>query len=237
MPVLQWPPRNAVLAALPDDVKLRLSTMLELVQMPLGAVLCEPGVPPREVYFPESAVVAISYAMENGSSADVALVGREGVVGVRLLLGAATLNVRASVQRAGAGFKIPAQRLREEMNRGHALLQALMHYTASYIDQIVESAACNRHGSVEQLVCRWLLLSLDRMRSNELTMTHELIADALGVKREGVTEAAGRLRRRGAIDYQRGHITVLDRGVLERCAGECYRIDTRQLGGAGVAAT
>ncbi len=176
----------------------------------------------RGVYFPESAVVAMSFAMENGSSAEVALIGREGMVGVRLVLGADTLNVRASVQTAGMGLRLPAQCLLEEAGRGGALMRVLLQYAASYIGQIVETAACNRHGTVEQRLCRWLLLSLDRVVSTELTMTHEVIADALGVKREGITEAACRLRRLGAIRYQRGHIEVLDRAFLESRTGEFY---------------
>lgn len=222
MSVLHWPPQNALLAALPDDAKLRLSTLLERVQMPLGAVLCEPGVELRDVYFPETSVVALGYALEDGSSAEIALIGAEGVIGVRLLLGATHLNVRASVQCAGSGFKLSAKALLEEMGRGGALTQVMLHYAASFIEQIVQTAAFSRHGSVEQRLCRWLLLSLDRIPGNELTLTHELIAEALGVKREGVTEAAGRLRRQGAISYRRGHITVLDRRILEAHAGECY---------------
>ncbi len=222
MSILHWPPQNALLAVLPDDAKLRLSTLLERVQMPHGAVLCEPGVTLRDVYFPETSVVAISYALADGSSAEVALIGAEGMIGVRLLLGAESLNVRASVQSAGSGFKLSVKSLLAEMGRGDALMQVMLHYTASFIEQIVQTAAFNRHGSVEQRLCRWLLLSLDRMPSNELTMTHEAIAEALGVKREGITEAAGRLRARSAISYRRGHITVLDRGILETLAGECY---------------
>ncbi len=160
--------------------------------------------------------------MESGSSAEVALVGAEGMVGVRLLMGATSLNVRASVQSAGSGFKLSANRLLDEMAGDYVLTQILLHYTASFIEQIVQTAAFNRHGSVEQRLCRWLLLSLDRMPGNELTMTHELIAEALGVKREGITEAAGRLRARSAISYRRGHIKVLDRRILETTAGECY---------------
>ena len=221
MNIVYWPPQNALLTALPEDVRLRLRPELERIQLHVGADLCQPGIPLRELYFPESAVVAISYAMENGSSAEVALVGAEGVVGVRILLGAASLNARAVVQRAGSAIRLPLACLQREMARSGALMQVLLRYTACYIDQIVQTAASNRYGSVEQRLCRWLLLSLDRARASELTMTHESIAAALGVKREGVTEAAGRLRRAGAISYRRGHITVLDRAVLEVRAGEC----------------
>jgi CRP-like cAMP-binding protein len=228
MPVSPCPPRNALLAALPDDVMGRLSAKLQRVQMPAASVLFEPGVPMRGVYFPETAVVAMSFVMENGGSAEVALIGREGMVGVRLLLGDTALNVRASVQGAGSGLRLPADCLLDEVGRGGALMQVLLHYTSTYIGQIVQTAACNRHGSVEQRLCRWLLLNLDRVSSSELTMTHEAIADALGVKREGITEAAGRLRRLGAIRYQRGHIDVLDRAILESRTGEFYRPGPRK---------
>ena len=223
MPVSPSPPQNALLAALPDEVMERLSPKLERVQMTAGSVLFEPGVPMRGVYFLETAVVAMSFVLENGGSAEVALIGREGMVGVRLLLGDSTLNVRAGVQTDGSGLNLPAASLLEEVGRGGALMQTLLHYTSAYIGQIVQTAACNRHGSVEQRLCRWLLLSLDRVSSSELTMTHETIAEALGVKREGITEAAGRLRRLGAIRYQRGHIEVLDRAILESRTGEFYQ--------------
>lgn len=222
MSILQWPSPNLLLAALPDEVRQRLSLHIERVQMVAGQVLCEPGVPLREAWFPESSVVAISFAMENGSCAEVSLVGREGMVGVRLFLGATSLTVRASVQSAGLGLKLPAPCLLEEFGRGGAVMQVLLRYTGSYIAQIVQTAACNRHGTLEQRLCRWLLMSLDRMPTRELTMTHELIASALGVKREGITEALGRLHRRGAIGCRRGHIEVLERSLLERWACECY---------------
>jgi CRP-like cAMP-binding protein len=237
MPVSPCPPRNALLAALPDDVMERLSAKLQRVQMPAASVLFEPGVPMREVCFPETAVVAMSFVMENGGSAEVALIGREGMVGVRLLLGDTALNVRASVQGAGSGLRLPADCLLDEVGRGGALMQVLLHYTSTYIGQIVQTAACNRHGSVEQRLCRWLLLNLDRVSSSELTMTHEAIADALGVKREGITEAAGRLRRLGAIRYQRGHIDVLDRAILESRTGEFYQHGNGQGVRRGVGAS
>ncbi len=225
MSVMQWPSPNLLLAELPGEVLQRLGPNMERVHMPSGQALCEPGVPMREVYFPESSVVAMSYAMEDGSSAEVALVGPEGVVGVRLLLGATALTVHATVQSAGLGVKLPARHVLDEFRRGGALMQALLRYTESYIGQIVQTSACNRHGSLEQRLCRWLLLSLDRMPTNELAMTHELIANALGAKREGVTETLGQLRREGAIRYGRGHIEVLDSSILARRACDCYRID------------
>ena len=214
--------RNALLAALPEGVLQRLRPKLQLVHLPTSAVLIEPGVPIADLYFPQDSVVAVSVMMENGSSAEVALIGREGVVGLRLLLGEASLNVRARVQSGGCAVKLAAQCLADEMARDAALLQQLLHYTAAFIDGVVQTAACNRHGSVEQRLCRWLLLHLDRLPGVDLAMTHESIAEALGVKREGITEAAGKLRRQGAIDYRRGHIRVLDRAALERVAREFY---------------
>ena len=223
MAVLTCPPQNALLASLPQDVIARLRPTLQRVQMPAGCTLFEPGAAVRDVYFPESAAVAMSFALENGSSAEVALIGREGMVGVRLLLGESSLNVRARVQIAGVGLRLPAAGLLDETRRGGALMQVLLQYTASYIGQIVQTAACNRHGTVEQRLCRWLLLSLDRAPGTALAMTHESIAVALGVKREDITEAAGRLRSQGAIDYRRGHIAVLNRAMLERHTGEFYQ--------------
>lgn len=223
MPVPQWPSSNSLLAALPGEVMQRLGSSIERVPMAAGRVLCEPGVPMHEVWFPETSVVAMSLALENGSCAEVSLVGREGMVGVRLLLGAASLTVRACVQNAGWGVKLPVQCMRNEFGRGEALMQLLLRYTESYIAQIVQTAVCNRHASVEQRLCRWLLLSLDRMATHEFTMTHESIANALGIKREGVTETLGRLRRLGAIRCRRGHVEVLDRSLLESHACGCYR--------------
>ena len=223
MPVSPRPPQNALLAALPNDVMARLSSKLQRVQMPAGSVLFEPGMPLQDVYFLENAVVAMNFVMANGSSAEVALIGREGMVGVRLLLGDPSMNVRASVQSAGSGLRMPAASLLEEVSRGGALMHVLLHYTATFIGQLVQTAACNHLGTVEQRLCRWLLLSLDRVSSTELTMTHEAIADALGVKREGITEAAGKLRRQGAIHYHRGHIEVLDRALLESKTGGFYQ--------------
>ena len=222
MPGLLCQPQNSLLAALPADVMERLGPNLERVQMAAATVLFEPGAPVRAAYFPESAVVAMSFALVNGSSAEVALIGHEGMVGVRLLLGESSMNVRASVLTAGTGLRLPAACLLQEVGRGGALMQVLLHYTGAYIGQIVQTAASNRHGSVEQRLCRWLLQSLDRVSGSELTMTHESIAQALGVKREGITEAAGKLRDLGAIRYQRGHIEVLDRSLLESHVGEFY---------------
>ena len=225
MSLLSWPSQNFLLNAMPEEVIERLSPDLERIQMPAGQVLCEPGVPIRDVCFPATSIVSMSYVMESGSSAEIALIGREGMVGVPLLLGTASSMVQASVQHGGFGFRLPGWCLIEEFERGGQLMQVLLRYTGFLIRQMEQTAACNRHGTLDQRLCRWLLLSLDRLAGNELTMTHELIANALGVKREGVTEAATRLRHEGAIDYRRGHIEVLDRPILERHACECYRID------------
>ena len=210
---------NSLLGDLPDDVRQRLAPSLALVTMPLGQVLHEPGAPMSAAYFPVSSIVAKLFVM------------REGVVGVSLFLGGARPMSRASVQSAGQGFRLPAERLQEEFARGGALMRVLLRYTQSFIGQMMQTAACNRHGSVEQRLCRWLLLSLDRSAGGELTMTHELIANGLGVRREGVTEAASRLQREGAIRYHRGHISVLDRTVLERQVCECYHVGRRATEG------
>ena len=223
MSMLGWPSRNFLLDAMPPEVVERLCPDLERVQMPAGQVLYEPGVAMRDVYFPATSVAAMSYVMENGSSAEIAMIGREGMVGVPLLLGNASSTVRAVVQSTGLGFRLPSRCLVEEFERGGPLMHTLLRYMGLLMRQMEQTAACNRHGTLEQRLCRWLLLTLDRLPGNELTMTHELIANALGVKREGVTEAATRLRHEGAIEYRRGHIEVLDRPVLERHACECYQ--------------
>jgi CRP-like cAMP-binding protein len=222
---------NSLLGDLPDDVQQRLAPSLALVAMPLGQVLHEPGATMSAAYFPVTSIVSKLFVMADGHSAPVALVGREGVVGVSLFLGGARPTSRASVQSAGQGFRLPAQRLQEEFARGGALMQVLLRYTQSFIGQMMQTAACNRHGSLEQRLCRWLLLSLDRSSGGELVMTHELIANGLGVRREGVTEAASRLQREGAIRYHRGHISVLDRTVLERQVCECYPVGRRATEG------
>jgi CRP-like cAMP-binding protein len=224
MTLLNWTSQNFLLNAIPQEVVERLCPDLERVQMPAGQILCEPGVAIRDVYFPATSIVSMSYVMENGGAAEIALIGREGMVGVPLLLGTASSTVRASVQSAGVGFRLPGRCLIEEFKRGEALMHVLLRYTGTLMGQMEQTAACNRHGTLEQRLCRWLLMSLDRLPGNELTMTHELIANALGVKREGVTEAASRLRHQGAIHYRRGHIEVLDRPVLERQACECYQM-------------
>ncbi|HEX6019856.1 MAG TPA: Crp/Fnr family transcriptional regulator [Burkholderiaceae bacterium] len=165
--------------------------------------------------------------MENGSAAEVALIGLEGMVGLSLCLGDERSSTEVSVQSSGTAFRVPGRALKDEFVRGGALMQVLLRYTQAFIEQMAQTAACNRLGTLEQRLCRWLLLNLDRMPSDELTMTHELIANALGVRREGVSEAAARLQRQGAIHYHRGHISVLDRPALEDRACECYRMDQR----------
>lgn len=222
--MLSWPSQNFLLSAMPPDAVERLCPDLERIQMPAGQVLCEPGVPMRTVYFPATSIVSMSYVMESGSSAEIALIGREGMVGVPLLLGYASSTVQASVQSAGFGFRLPGRCLLEEFERGGKLMHVLLRYTGFLIGEMEQTAACNRHGTLDQRLCRWLLLTLDRLSSNKLTMTHELIANALGAKREGVTQAATRLRHEGAIHYRRGHIEVLDRPLLERHACECYQM-------------
>jgi CRP-like cAMP-binding protein len=230
---LPWS-QNTLLEALPEDVRRRLAPSLALVTMPLGQVLHEPGAAMNAAYFPLTSIVSKVFVMADGHSAPVALVGREGMVGVSLFLGGAQPTSRASVQGAGQGIRLPAQRLQEEFARGGALMQVLLRYTQSFIAQMMRTAACNRRGSLEQRLCRWLLLSLDRSSGGELVMTHEAIADGLGVRREGVTEAASRLQRQGAIRYHRGHISVLDRSVLERHVCECYHAGRRATQGVPI---
>jgi CRP-like cAMP-binding protein len=228
---------NALLAALPDDVRQRLAPGLALVAMPLGRVLHEPGASMSAPWFPHSSIVAKLFVMQDGHTAPVALVGREGMVGVSLFLGGGRPVSLASVQGTGEGYRLAAHCLQEEFARGGALMQVLLRYTQSLIGQMMRTAACNHHGTLEQRLCRWLLLSLDRSSGGELAMTHELIANGLGVRREGITEAASRLQRQGAIRYHRGHISVLDRGVLERQVCECYRAGRRAAEGIPIDTT
>lgn len=216
---------NRLLTALPEDALERLAPHLRRVALKVGQVLCESGAPIGEAYFPTSSILSMHRLMENGSTAEVALIGPEGMIGLSLLLDAERSNTEISVQSPGYAFTIPARPFVEEFGRGGAAMKVLLRYTQTFIAQMAQTAACNRHGTLEQRLCRWLLLNLDRMPSGELEMTHELIANALGVRREGVSEAAGRLQRQGAIHYHRGHLSVLDRPVLESRACECYRMD------------
>jgi CRP-like cAMP-binding protein len=218
------PRQNQLLAALPDKQWARWSPHLEPVELPLGSVIYESGGSLTHVYFPTSAIVSLLYVMEDGGSAEIAVVGYEGLVGISLFMGGETTPSRAVVQSAGAGFRIKASLVMEEFNLAGPVLHLLLRYTQALITQMAQTAVCNRHHSLDQQLCRWLLLSLDRLRTNELVMTQELIANMLGVRREGVTEAAGRLDRAGLIGYQRGRITVLDRAGLERRTCECYAV-------------
>lgn len=227
MQVSNRPSGNLLLDALPEDVLARLAPRLERVAMRVGRVLYEPGAVVRDAWFPAGSIVSMHRLMENGNATEVALIGLEGMVGLSVFLGAERSNTEISVQTPGHACRMPAQALREEFVRGGALMQVLLHYTQSFIGQMAETAVCNRNGTLEQRLCRWLLLNLDRMPDSEMAMTHELIANALGVRREGVSEAAGRLQRQGAIRYHRGHLRVLDRPVLEHRACECYRTDRR----------
>ena len=192
--------------------------------LPLGKVLYEPGARLSYVYFPTTAIVSLLYVMEDGASAEIAVVGHEGIVGISLFMGGDSTTNRAIVQSAGKGFRLKANLMLQEFNRAGPVLHLLLRYTQALITQMAQTAVCNRHHSLDQQLCRWLLLSLDRLDSNDLVMTQELIANMLGVRREGVTEAAGQLQKAGLIRYQRGHITVLDRDALEARTCECYAV-------------
>jgi CRP-like cAMP-binding protein len=218
------PEQNYLLAALPGEVKERLFPALELVKLPLGKVLYESGDTMRHVYFPTDSIVSLLYVMESGASAEISVVGNEGLIGVSLFMGGESTPSRAVVQSAGTGYRLLGQKLKDEFNRHGEMLLLMLRYTQSLITQMAQTAVCNRHHSIDQQLCRWLLLSLDRLRGNTLSMTQELIANMLGVRREGVTDAAGKLQRQGVIDYSRGEITVLDRASLERLSCECYAV-------------
>ncbi|MBD8527433.1 Crp/Fnr family transcriptional regulator [Pseudomarimonas arenosa] len=218
------PQSNQLIRALSAEVRARLVPLLEPVSLPLGKVLYEPGDSMRHVYFPTDSIVSLLYVMENGSSAEISVVGNEGLVGVALFMGGESTSSRAVVQSEGSAYRLPGQRLKDEFNRHGELLVLMLRYTQALITQMAQTAVCNRHHSIDQQLCRWLLLSLDRLPSNHLTMTQELIANMLGVRREGVTEAAGKLQKLGVIEYSRGHITVLDRPRLEKLSCECYAV-------------
>ncbi|MFJ2547774.1 Crp/Fnr family transcriptional regulator [Pseudomonas sp. NPDC087612] len=218
------PQDNHLLAALPTTALERLLPHLELVALPLGKVLYESGDALRHVYFPTNAIVSLLYVMENGASAEISVVGNEGLIGVAVFMGGESTPSRAIVQSAGHAYRLPGQRLKDEFNRHGELLVLMLRYTQALITQMAQTAVCNRHHSIDQQLCRWLLLSLDRLKGNQLTMTQELIANMLGVRREGVTDAAGKLQRQGVIEYSRGHIKVLDRARLEQLSCECYAV-------------
>lgn len=224
MPETHSPQQNHLLAALPDEVQNRLFPALELGPLPLGKVLYESGDAMRHVYFPTNAIVSLLYVMESGASAEISVVGNEGLIGIALFMGGESTPNRAVVQSAGYAYRLHGQRLKDEVNRHGEMLQLMLRYTQSLITQMGQTAVCNRHHSIDQQLCRWLLLSLDRLSGNRLTMTQELIANMLGVRREGVTEAAGKLQNLGVIEYTRGQITVLDRPKLEKLSCECYAV-------------
>jgi CRP-like cAMP-binding protein len=218
------PQSNQLLAALPSEEWQRWMPQLEPVELKLGQVLYESGSAQRDVYFPTSAIVSLLYVTENGSSAEIAIVGFEGVVGIALFLGGETSPNRAVVQSAGNGFRLKARVIKAEFNRSLPVMHLLLRYAQALITQISQTAVCNRHHSVQQQLCRWLLMSLDRLPGNHLRMTQELISNMLGVRREGVTENAHKLQRAGLIRYSRGHIEVLDRQGLEHVVCECYGV-------------
>ncbi|MFJ2990647.1 Crp/Fnr family transcriptional regulator [Collimonas sp. NPDC087041] len=218
------PRKNHLLAALPEAEWQRWLPQLEAIDMPLGQVLYESGSTLQYVYFPTTSIVSLLYVLENGASAEIAVVGNEGVVGVSLFMGGETTPSRAVVQSAGQGYRLRARSMKDEFNRAGPVLHLLLRYTQSLITQMAQTAVCNRHHTLDQQLCRWLLLSLDRLQGNDLVMTQELIANMLGVRREGVTEAALGLQAAGLIRYARGHITVLDRSGLEKRTCECYAV-------------
>jgi CRP-like cAMP-binding protein len=218
------PIENHLLAALPDAEWQRWVPQLERVEMPLGQVLYESGGTLSHVYFPTTAIVSLLYVMENGASAEIAVVGNEGIVGISLFMGGDSTSSRAVVQSAGQGYRLKAHIMKADFNRAGPVLHLLLRYTQALITQMAQTAVCNRHHSLDQQLCRWLLLSLDRLQGNELVMTQELIANMLGVRREGVTEGALKLQQAGLIRYARGHISVLDRIGLQKRSCECYAV-------------
>ncbi|MDP3608224.1 MAG: Crp/Fnr family transcriptional regulator [Methylophilus sp.] len=221
---LHFPQQNLLLNALPDEDFERIKPMLELVEMPLGLVLYESGGQLRHVYFPTTSIVSLLYVLENGASAEIAVVGNEGILGISLFMGGETTPSRAVVQSAGYGYRMSAKNLKEEFKRAGNMMRLLLRYTQALITQMAQTAVCNRHHTVEQQLCRWLLLSMDRLSGDQLNMTQELIANMLGVRREGVTEAARKLQNEGLIQYARGHIKVIDRPGLENRSCECYQV-------------
>ncbi len=223
------PHQNHLLDALPTEDFERLAPHLEPMTLKLGEVLYEPGGHMRYVYFPTTAIVSLLYVMKDGASAEIAIVGNEGLLGISLFMGGETTPSRALVQSAGYGYRLKGQVLKNEFGRFGPLTHLLLRYTQALITQMSQTAVCNRHHSVDQQLCRWLLLSLDRLASNELAMTQELIANMLGVRREGVTEAAGKLQAAGIVKYRRGKITVIDRPALEARSCECYEVVKKEF--------
>lgn len=223
------PRQNHLLAVLPKAEYARLLPSLELVDLGLGTAVYESGDHISHVFFPTTAIISLLYVLENGASAEISIVGNEGIVGIALFMGGETTLNRAIVQSAGQAYRLKGQLLLQEFNRAGSLQHLLMRYTMALLSQMSQTAVCNRHHSVDQQLCRWLLLSLDRLSSNELSMTQELIADMLGVRREGVTEAAGKLQSAGLIKYRRGRISVLDRPGLEARVCECYGVVRKEF--------
>jgi len=213
-----------LLAALPDEEFQRWVPLLEIVDLPLGLVLHESGRTLSHVYFPTTAIVSLLFVLEDGDSAEIAVVGNEGVVGVSLFMGGESTPSRAVVQSAGRGLRLSSSAIKEAFTRNGPVMHLMLRYTQALITQMSQTAVCNRHHTLDKQLCRWLLLSMDRLRGNELVMTQELIANMLGVRREGVTEAALKLQAAGLIQYARGHITILDRPGLERRTCECYAV-------------
>jgi CRP-like cAMP-binding protein len=230
MAIPQSPHQNHLLAALSTAEFERIAPHLELITMRLGDVIYESGGQLPHVFFPVTAIVSLHFILEDGASAEVAGVGNEGVVGVSLFMGGLTTSSQATVQTAGYGYRLSVRWAMEEFNRAGPMMHLVLRYTQALITQMSQTAVCNRHHSVEQQLCRWLLSTVDRLPSTELTMTQELIANMLGVRREGITEAAGHLKQAGFIRYRRGHITVLDRAGLERSVCECYAVVKNEYG-------
>ncbi len=224
MPGIAFPQQNHILEALPGPERARLFPHLRLVRMPLGAVLYESGDLLRHIYFPTDSIVSLLYVLADGSSAEICVVGNDGVIGVSLFMGGETTTSRAIVQSGGFAYRLSGRRLKQEFERRGETMHILLRYTQALITQMAQTAVCNRHHTVQQQLARWLLLSLDRLSDNKLAMTQELIADMLGVRREGVTDAAGKLQKLGVIEYSRGMITVLDRPRLEGLSCECYSV-------------
>ncbi|WP_293662729.1 Crp/Fnr family transcriptional regulator [Rhodoferax sp. OV413] len=218
------PRRNHLLASLPRDVWERWLPHLEVVDLPLGKVLYESGSQQRHVYFPTTAIVSLLFVLESGSSAEIAVVGMEGMVGVSVFMGGSSTPSRAVVQSAGECYRLNAHFMKEEFHKSAPVMHLMLRYTQALITQMTQTAVCNRHHTLDQQLCRWLLLSLDRLPGSDLVMTQELIANMLGVRREGVTESALKLQRAGLISYARGHINVLDRPGLEKRTCECYEV-------------
>lgn len=219
---------NYLLDALEEDAKVRLFRHLKKIDLPLGAVVYEAGQQVDYVYFPIDCIISLLYVMEDGASAEISVVGHEGIVGIAVFMGGESTPSRAICQSGGSAWRLPAAELSREFNHSPEMRMLMLRYTQALITQMAQTAVCNRHHSIDQQLCRWLLLSMDRLPTNELTMTQELIANMLGVRREGVTEAAGKLQDSGIIRYQRGRITVLDRPALEKRCCECYDVVRRE---------